>query len=203
MKLGVDVLRPYDPTRREALMAVACGAIGVAVLGTDIQGKPRHPFLLRPPGVTDEPTFLARCLRCSQCIRVCPTAGLQPVFSEAGAEGFWTPRLVPRLGYCNYGCNACGWSCPSGAIPALDLEPKRRAQIGVAHLDQDFCLPWSKAVPCIVCEEMCPIPEKAIKLEEAIDGKGVPVSSEQVVNRGYHSGNHNSLLCQLSINLTA
>ncbi len=165
--VSVDALRPYDPTRREVLMAIATGAIGVAVLESGIRSKNRHPFLLRPPGVGMEDAFLAHCLRCSECIRVCPTSGLQPVLVEAGAEGLWTPRLVPRLGYCNYGCNACGQSCPSGAIPALELEDKRRAVIGIASIDKDLCLPWSKGTPCIVCEEMCPIPEKAVKLEDA------------------------------------
>jgi formate hydrogenlyase subunit 6/NADH:ubiquinone oxidoreductase subunit I len=92
---------------------------------------------------------------------------LQPVLVEAGAEGFWTPHLVPRLGYCNYACNACGQACPSGAIPDLNLEEKRNAVIGNANIDRNRCLPWSRGIPCIVCEEMCPLPEKAIRLEEA------------------------------------
>ncbi len=176
--LGVDILRPHDPSRRDALIAILTGAIGVAVLHSGIRSVQRHPFLLRPPGVGAEDEFLARCLRCSQCIRVCPTSALQPVLVEAGAEGLWTPRLVPRLGYCNYGCNACGQSCPSGAIPSLDLEDKRQAVIGVAQIDRDRCLPWSKGTPCIVCEEVCPIPDKAVRLEEAtvIDSFGEEVT---------------------------
>jgi MauM/NapG family ferredoxin protein len=164
---GVDILRPHDPSRRDVLLAMLTGAVGVGVLKIGIRSGKRHPFLLRPPGVGAEDEFLAHCLRCSQCIRVCPTSALQPVLVEAGAEGLWTPRLVPRLGYCNYGCNACGQSCPSGAIPTLDLEDKRQAVIGVAQIDRERCRPWSKGIPCIVCEEMCPVPEKAIKLEEA------------------------------------
>ncbi len=176
--IGVDILRPHDPSRREALMAMLTGVIGVAVIKSGIRSTQRHPFLLRPPGVGAEDGFLARCLRCSQCIRVCPTSALHPVLVEAGAEGLWTPRLVPRLGYCNYGCNACGQSCPSGAIPALDLEDKRQAVIGVAQIDRNRCLPWSKGIPCIVCEEVCPIPDKAVRLEEAtvIDSSGEAVT---------------------------
>ncbi len=34
------------------------------------------PRLLRPPGVDDEAEFLSRCLRCSECMKVCPTSGL-------------------------------------------------------------------------------------------------------------------------------
>ena len=178
-----DPLRETDPTRRQALAALATGVLGVVVLRTGVQAKQPHPLLLRPPGVEDEEDFLARCLRCSQCMKVCPTSGLQPVLVEAGLEGVWTPRLVPRLGYCDYGCNACGQVCPSGAIPPLDLDSKREAVVGVAVIDRDRCLPWAHGTPCIVCEEMCPTPEKAIRLEAVTvsDDRGESV----VVQRPY------------------
>ncbi len=175
--------REYDPTRRQALTALATGAAGVALLRTGVQAKQPHSQLIRPPGVEDEGDFLARCLRCSQCMKVCPTSGLQPVLFEAGLEGLWTPRLASRLGYCDYGCNACGQICPSGAIPPLELARKREAVIGVVVIDHDRCLPWIGGTPCIVCEEMCPTPEKAIRLEEAMvtDDRGESV----VVQRPY------------------
>ncbi|NIS82181.1 MAG: 4Fe-4S binding protein [Anaerolineales bacterium] len=176
-----DSIRSYDPTRREVLTAMASGALGVAILQTGVHRRLHHPLLLRPPGVEDENSFLARCLRCSQCMRVCPTSGLQPVLVESGAEGLWTPRLVPRLGYCDFGCNACGQSCPSGALPALDLTRKREAVIGIAHIDPERCLPWAKELPCIVCEEMCPTPEKAVKLEEVIVTH--PIDSASLIQR--------------------
>jgi ferredoxin len=99
-------------------------------------------------------------------MKVCPTSGLQPALLESGLEGLWTPRLVPRLGYCDYGCDACGQICPSGAIPPLDLARKREAIIGLATIDRNQCLPWAHGIPCIVCEEMCPTPQKAVRLEE-------------------------------------
>jgi Pyruvate/2-oxoacid:ferredoxin oxidoreductase delta subunit len=95
----------------------------------------------------------------------CPTSALQPALLEAGLAGFWTPRLAPRLGYCDYGCNACGQVCPSKAIPQLALEEKRQAVMGLAAVDRNRCLPWAYNTPCIVCEEMCPVPDKAIKLQ--------------------------------------
>jgi len=178
-----DPIREHDPTRRQALTALAASAVSVVVLRTSIQAKLPHPQLIRPPGAEDKEEFLARCLRCSQCMKVCPTSGLQPALFEAGPEGLWTPRLVPRLGYCDYGCNACGQICPSGAIPPLGLARKREALIGVAVIDRDRCLPWAHGVPCIVCEEMCPTPEKAVRLEEvtATDDRGEPA----IVQRPY------------------
>jgi len=176
-------VREYDPTRRQVLAAMASSAAGVALLRTGIRSKQPHALLLRPPGVEDENEFLSLCLRCSQCMKVCPTSALQPVLLEAGLEGVWTPRLVPRLGYCVYGCHACGQACPSGAIPPLSLPLKRQAVIGLASIDRDRCQPWAHGIPCIVCEEMCPVPEKAVRLEKVTitDDWGVPV----VVQRPY------------------
>lgn len=157
--------RETDPTRRQVLSSLAGGAAGAALLQTGVQAKQADPRLLRPPGVEDEARFLSLCLRCSLCMAVCPTSALQPALWEAGVAGLWTPRLAPRLGYCDYGCNACGQVCPSKAIPSLQLEEKRQAIIGLAAVDRNRCLPWAYNTPCIVCEEMCPVPDKAIKLQ--------------------------------------
>jgi ferredoxin len=110
-------------------------------------------------------------------VRVCPTQGLQPSLFEGGVQNLLTPRLVPRLGYCSFPCNACGQVCPTGAIPPLALEDKQQTSIGLARVDRDRCLPWAYATPCIVCEEACPVADKAIKLEEAegVDLQGEPV----------------------------
>ena len=164
--LSAEPARDYDPSRREILTGLAASAAGVALMRTGARAKQPDPHLIRPPGVDDEGEFLSRCIRCSQCMKVCPTSGLQPVAFEAGIEGVWSPRLVPRLGHCDYSCNACGQVCPSGAIPPLELEVKRQRVMGVAVVDRDRCLPWADGTPCIVCEEMCPVPDKAIVFEE-------------------------------------
>jgi NAD-dependent dihydropyrimidine dehydrogenase PreA subunit len=57
----------------------------------------------------------------------------------------------------------------------LGLEEKRGTAIGLARVDHDRCLPWAYDTPCIICEEACPVPDKAIELEtfEIIDEQGV------------------------------
>jgi NAD-dependent dihydropyrimidine dehydrogenase PreA subunit len=46
------------------------------------------------------------------------------------------------------------------------VEEKRRQVIGRAYIDESRCIAWSDYQECLVCEEMCPLPEKAIRLEE-------------------------------------
>jgi ferredoxin len=103
---------------------------------------------------------------------VCSTTGrgLQPAILEAGLEGFWTPLLDARNGYCEYTCALCGQICPTGAIAPLPLEKKKVTRIGLAYFDRSRCIPWYRNEDCLVCEEHCPTPDKAIvfRLEEGI-----------------------------------
>jgi len=158
--------RAYDPTRRQALATIGASAIGFGLLTSDLLRPEPSSTLLRPPGTTND-ELLRTCIRCAECVRACPTGALSPAVAEAGLEGIWSPILIPRIGYCDYSCNACGQACPVEAIPPLSLEVKREQVIGIAQIDRERCLPWAEATDCIVCEEMCPLPEKAIRLEQA------------------------------------
>jgi MauM/NapG family ferredoxin protein len=166
----------YDPTRRQVLAAMGASVVGVALAGVEPITRREPATLIRPPGATLT-DFSALCIRCGACVRVCPTQGLQPSLFEGGLQNLMTPRLVPRLGYCSYSCNACGQVCPTGAIPELVLEEKQHTPIGLARVDRDRCLPWAYNIPCIVCEEVCPVADKAIWLEEveAVNAQGETV----------------------------
>jgi MauM/NapG family ferredoxin protein len=164
-RLGLDWHRGFDPGRREALGGLAVSLGLLALTRTDRVAHQPRADRLRPPGV-DEDDLLAACVRCGACVRTCPSHGLQPSVTQSGIEGLWTPILVPRLGHCDYSCTACGQVCPTGAIPRLTLAEKRQTPLGKAYIDQTLCIAWSGRAPCIVCEEMCPVPDKAIHLEE-------------------------------------
>jgi MauM/NapG family ferredoxin protein len=158
--------QPYDPGKREFLGSIGIAAIGTALLAADGRKLFADDYLLRPPGSLEEAKFLSQCVRCSKCINVCPTSGLVPSLNEAGWAGLWAPRLLPRSGYCDFGCNACGRVCPTGAIANLELESKRKAVIGKAYIDRSKCIAWSNNDPCAVCVEFCPVRPKAIQVIE-------------------------------------
>jgi ferredoxin len=161
--------RPYDPSRRQVLLGLGTAAVAVALFRADLLTKRQSPFLLRPPGSREtnaDPVAFTSCTRCGECARVCPTNAIQPAFMQAGLEGMGTPVLVPRIGYCDYTCTACGQVCPTQAIPWLGVEDKQRQVVGKSYIDQNRCLAWSDHLSCLICQEVCPLPEKAIVLED-------------------------------------
>jgi ferredoxin len=160
--------------RRQVIVSAVSGILAVPLLRSTPFSRPGYsdPRLLRPPGALDEQAFLRRCVKCGECMKVCITNGLQPTLIEAGLEGIWSPRLIPRIGHCEYRCTLCGQVCPSGAIQRLPLDEKLKVKIGLAMIDKGRCLPYAHATPCIVCEEMCPTAPKAIWFEEkAVQGR--------------------------------
>lgn len=150
----------FQPSRRAFIGAVAVGAglAGVTRLDGAYQSvaETTQGPLVRPPGSVPETDFLARCVRCAECMKACPTGGLQPAMLQAGVSGMFSPFLDPRSGPCNPECAACGAVCPSGAIQALPLHEKRWAKIGTATIDRKLCLAWEEDKRCMVCQETCP-----------------------------------------------
>jgi MauM/NapG family ferredoxin protein len=152
-----------DLSRRRFLEAAAVAAVAVPLVKLKVSDRDFHPYLIRPPGALPEEEFLDRCIRCGECMKVCPTNGLQPTSFEAGLEGIGTPKLVPAMGYCDYECNACSEVCPTGAIKKLSLDEKKKTKIGTAYINKNKCYPWNENLDCLVCEEHCPTAEKSIK----------------------------------------
>jgi polyferredoxin len=154
----------YDPSRREALGAIGALAVGAGLIAVAPKALSDGTKPIRPPGGQDS-VFLNHCIRCGECIKICPTRGLQPSLSLGDLGGLMTPSLVPRTGYCDFTCNACGYACPTGALPSLPVDTKQRVILGTARIDEGRCRPWSQDIDCIVCQEMCPLTDKAIILD--------------------------------------
>jgi ferredoxin len=139
----------YDPSRRRAIGSLAAGLAGAFLLRMDFL-KSKYPFQIRPPGAKEK-VFLSKCIRCGQCIKVCPNNALHLMTTEGGVESLFTPVLVPRIGNCNWDCNSCGQICPTQAIPKLPLEEKRKQQMGTAVVNFDKC------IRCLICVKDCPV----------------------------------------------
>ncbi|NWG00541.1 MAG: 4Fe-4S binding protein [Thermoanaerobaculaceae bacterium] len=161
-----------DLSRRYLIGSALGGLVAAPLLQVAGGGRSvANARLLRPPGARAESEFLARCIKCSLCQQACPTGALQPAIGQAGVEGFWTPVLVPRRGWCEFACTRCGEVCPTGAIQPLEAARKtgydgrEPVKIGTAFVDRGRCLPWGMQIPCIVCEEMCPTHPKAVWVE--------------------------------------
>ena len=145
-------------SRRYALGSFAFGLASSLVIKTNpLQSESgrTNNRLIRPPGSLPEERFIAACTGCAECLKVCPNNALQSTFLEAGLAGLYTPRLVPRIGYCEEFCNFCGRVCPTEAIQPITLEEKRLIQVGVAHINKTRCIAWDTDKICLVCNEQC------------------------------------------------
>jgi polyferredoxin len=163
-----------DLNRRHVVSALLAGLALSPVLRVDggLAGN-WNPRLIRPPGALPESDFLSRCIKCGQCMRVCPTNVIQPAGWQAGLEGLWTPALNFRMGTsgCQHNCVTCSHVCPTAALRPMTVDERMGrgrfadggpVRTGMAFVDRGRCLPWAMDTPCIVCQENCPVSPKAI-----------------------------------------
>jgi formate hydrogenlyase subunit 6/NADH:ubiquinone oxidoreductase subunit I len=170
-----------DLSRRQFLAAAVSGAAVIPMLRVSgVPGSNWNPAVVRPPGALAEKEFLSRCIKCGQCMRICPTNVIHPAGLEGGLEGLWSPALNFRIGTsgCQFNCIACGNLCPTAAIRPISLDERLGRssfadrgpiKIGTAFIDRGRCLPWAMERPCIVCQENCPVSPKAITTRKVFD----------------------------------
>ncbi len=164
--------REISITRRQAIQAAGLALAWAAVAHTEGMAVRKSNRLIRPPGALPEPEFVQTCVRCGACMKACITHGLQPATWQAGLEGIWTPVLVPRIGYCEKNCTACGDVCPTNALRPFTVQDKEKPEmaLGVASINRDRCIAWYANKKCGACNEACPY--KAVQLVDArgLDG---------------------------------
>jgi len=178
--LAGEITNP-DVSRRGFVLSLASGIFAVpSIKLSNRLGSNWQHTVIRPPGALPEEEFLKRCIKCGQCMRVCPTNVIQPGGIEGGLENLWTPILNNRIGSsgCQLNCVACGQMCPTSAIRPITLAEKHGTgefaergpiKMGTAFFDRNRCLPWAMDKPCIVCEENCPVSPKAIYTQECFN----------------------------------
>ncbi len=178
--LSGEITNP-DISRRGFMLSLAGGISALAAVRLSNKlGSNWYHRVIRPPGALAEDEFLKRCIKCGQCMRVCPTNVIQPGSIDGGLENLWTPALNNRIGTsgCQLNCTACGQACPTSAIRPITLSEKLGTgkfakvgpiKLGTAFFDRGRCLPWAMDKPCIVCEENCPVSPKAIYTQECFN----------------------------------
>lgn len=167
-------IKGLDVPRRRLILATVAGVLAYPFLrfSRAVNKRGFNEKAIRPPGSVAEEEFLERCIKCDQCINVCPTNVLQPAtLAESGLEGVWTPVMDFSVGFCQLNCTLCSEVCPTGAIQKISLDRKLGTgahaedgpiRVGTAFFDRGRCLPWAMETPCVVCEEVCPVSPKAI-----------------------------------------
>jgi len=198
-KFGFPIWRTMNGvnlSRRYVLGSLAFGFFSALVIKTNplqTESGLMNNRLIRPPGALPEEEFVSVCTGCGECLKVCPNNALQSTLLEAGLAGLYTPRLVPRIGYCEEFCNFCGRVCPTEAIRPLPVEEKRLIQIGVAHINKTRCIAWDTDKICLVCNEQCSYhaivgddKKRPIVKEEKCTGCGIcenkcPVDGESAI----------------------
>ena len=162
------------------LIGATGAGIGVATgLAHERDGQiDSHP--VRPPGSVPEARFRRQCIRCGQCIKVCPSNVLQPASFEMGLDGLWTPTLAPDFAGCEPSCSNCGQVCPTGAIRKLPLAEKRAARVALAVIDTSTCLPHCGKAACGWCFSACAAAGydaiEYVRVGMEYDGRGMPIA---------------------------
>jgi len=164
-----------DLSRRRLVFSGLAGLLAFPLLRNNgrVTDENFSAAMIRPPGSVAEGEFLERCIKCDQCLNVCPTNVLQPAtFAEGGFEALWTPVMNFNVAHCQLKCNLCSEVCPTGAIRRITVAEKLGkgpyakqgpVRLGTAFIDTNRCLPWANQIPCVVCEEVCPTSPKAIQ----------------------------------------
>jgi ferredoxin-type protein NapG len=126
--------------------AAGLGVLGIAAAGGIWAAKDfkRGTKRLRPPGAVEEDTFLSMCIKCGQCLQVCPYDSIK-LEDIDGKAGVGTAYIAPLERGC-YLCEAfpCVLACPTGA---LDHEANviEKVHMGMAIVvNESACLALEK-----------------------------------------------------------
>ncbi len=122
--------------RREFIKFSTIGVLGLT-LGAGFIISPQAlqaQMKLRPPGAVNEKDFLALCIKCGQCLQVCPYHSIKLADMVKG-HGIGTPYIDARERGC-YACSAvpCVLACPSGALDHSCEKPED-IKMGIAVLE--------------------------------------------------------------------
>ncbi len=135
-------LSRQEQQRRSILRAILLGALFLLLQPLAFLPVVRGwRTRLRPPGALEERRFLAACIKCGQCVQVCPVQAIVLADMDEGL-GTGVPYVDARAQACDFSCDAlsCILACPTGAL-SHELHAKEEVRMGLARLARpDACL---------------------------------------------------------------
>lgn len=120
---------------RSAALTVGVVTASLAGLIPVVQGSSAR---LRPPGalkeLLDEQEFFASCIKCGQCVQVCPVEAIKLADLDEGV-GIGVPYIDARAQACDFSCDGlqCVLACPTGAL-THELDYPADSRMGFARL---------------------------------------------------------------------
>lgn len=143
---------PATGLSRRVVMGASVGAVWAATIRR-VRASTSRP--LRPPGAVDESRFVGLCIRCGNCLRVCPVDIIHSDQLAHGVAAILAPKLDFSHDYCREDCVSCTVVCPSGALSELAPTEKKKTRIGLPRVNMELCLLGDDR-ECSLCRNWCP-----------------------------------------------
>lgn len=124
-----------EKKRREFIRTMALlGTVTVGALAGIVPSVKGWVTRLRPPGALTEQKFLSACIKCGQCVQVCPVKAIELADIGDGV-GIGVPYINSRDQACDFSCDGlqCVLACPTGAL-THDVNFPHQVDIGIAKL---------------------------------------------------------------------
>ena len=141
-----------NPSRRKFLRYGVGVGLGFTFVAAGNFSSGTKEFITVPRALPND-EFVARCIRCSACVQVCPTRALAQRDLSLNFKLIALPFLEASKGGCsawNDGCSKCAEVCPSGAINKE--QPLDKFKPALVVFDEKDC------TNCMACFRACPVP---------------------------------------------
>lgn len=127
--------KPNDRRRflRSAVLLLGISTLSLTTL-IPLSSKSASTRRLRPPGALPEKDYLASCIKCGQCVQMCPVQAIKLADLDEGM-GVGAPYIDARKQACDFSCDAvqCILACPTNSLNRK-ITRKEEVRMGLARV---------------------------------------------------------------------